>query len=137
MTQYLQFLNHLQALSDDMDDIKSRHECETIILDRKIESLVNLREKWRETENNLRDLSSTLQKYEVNLSTLDSVADLAEITKLEGDIRGLDVRLVTCEESVISLEQHIDGATRLTARVANIRSRYETLRQRSGFSIKY
>ena len=126
------FLSRVQALSDDMDDIKSRHECETIILDRKIESLVNLREKWRETENNLRDLSSTLQKYEVNLSTLDSVADLAEITKLEGDIRALDVRLVTCEESVVSLEQHIDGATRLTARVANIRSRYETLRQRSG-----
>ena len=53
-----------KALSDDMDDIKSRHECETIILDRKIASLQGLREKWRETEAQLRELSASLQQYE-------------------------------------------------------------------------
>ena len=53
-----------KALSDDMDDIKSRHECETIILDRKIASLQGLREKWRLTEAQLRELSSSLQQYE-------------------------------------------------------------------------
>ena len=137
-----------------MDDINSRHNCETIILDRKIASLQGLREKWKETENQLRELSASLQQYEGNdfitifffeiilvkyfckifkvaLSKLESSDELSEVTKLNAEISSLDVVLVSCEHSVINLEQHIDTATRLSARVANIRSRYETLKQRN------
>ena len=53
-----------KALKDDMDDINSRHNCETIILDRKIASLQGLRDQWKETENQLRELSASLQQYE-------------------------------------------------------------------------
>ena len=69
--------------------------------------------------------------FEVSLSKLESSDELSEVTKLNAEISSLDIVLVSCEHSVINLEQHIDTATRLSARVANIRSRYETLKQRN------
>ena len=66
----------------------------------------------------------------VAVSKVESGDDGAEVNKLNGDIGTLDVPLTACEHAVANLEQHIDTATRLTARVANIRSRYETLKQR-------
>ena len=77
-----------------------------------------------------RVISDTDPLIKVAVSKVESGDDGAEVNKLNGDIGTLDVPLAACEHAVANLEQHIDTATRLTARVANIRSRYETLKQR-------
>ena len=41
----------------------------------------------------------------------------------------LEKQIVKCETDILELEQHVEGATRLTARVANLRGRYDMLRQ--------
>ena len=132
-----------RAINDDMDDIKSREKCETLILDRKIESLSNLRDKWRETESNLKQLSEELKKYEIKIAQIEKDSELNEsksfdsnqatqwfsqLSQLEQSVVSLEVQLSKDEAIVQELEQHVDSATRLTTRAANLRGRYETLR---------
>ena len=127
-----------KVLQDDLDDINSRMSCETIILDRKIQSLTNLRDKWKDTEVNLKQLSSDLKKYEIQISDLEKDVDLEQnpkdwfgaISNIEKDsLIPLEKQIVKCEIDILELEQHVEGATRLTARVANLRGRYDMLRQ--------
>ena len=105
-------------------------------MDRKIKSLSSLREKWFKTENILQQLNGSLKKYENELSNLEKDSELPsdpkkwyeQVSALEHKILPLETDLIQSEDAIVQLEEHAESATTLEARTANLRARWETIR---------
>ena len=134
-----------RVLREEMDDLESRKKTGITQLDRKIQALSSLRDKWYETENILQQVNGELKTYEVELARLETNSEnpsdakkwYEDISTLEQKVLPLESLLIKSEDAIIQLEEHTESSTTLEARAANLRARWEGLRDSAKSLISY